>query len=78
MSDADIRGRIASDPDAAPELSKDWFARAHVVNPRITKVPISLRVDPDVLDWFKGNSDKYQSLMNAVLRAYVQHRQRKS
>lgn len=34
------------------------------------KVPITLRVDPDVLEWFKVEGDGYQTRMNAVLRAY--------
>jgi BrnA antitoxin of type II toxin-antitoxin system len=36
----------------------------------LTKQAISLRVDRDVLDWFKRQGKGYQSLMNAVLRSY--------
>lgn len=35
------------------------------------KMPISFRVDPDVLAFFKAGGDGYQSRMNAVLRGYV-------
>lgn len=35
------------------------------------KQPISLRVDEDVLAWFKAQGPRYQSRMNAVLRAYM-------
>jgi uncharacterized protein (DUF4415 family) len=35
------------------------------------KQPISLRVDEDVLSWFKQQGPRYQSRMNAVLRAYM-------
>jgi uncharacterized protein (DUF4415 family) len=42
------------------------------------KVPISLRVDPDVLAFFKRGGDGYQSRMNAVLRAFMHGRQRTS
>lgn len=38
--------------------------------PVAPKVPVTLRVDPDVLDWFKGEGEGYQTRMNAVLRAY--------
>ena len=38
--------------------------------PVAPKVPITLRVDPDVLEWFKVEGDGYQTRMNAVLRAY--------
>jgi hypothetical protein len=35
------------------------------------KVPVSLRIDEDVLAWFKDQGARYQTRMNAVLRAYV-------
>jgi len=34
------------------------------------KSAISLRVDPEVLNWFKAQGPGYQTRMNAVLRAY--------
>lgn len=34
------------------------------------KAPISLRVDQDVLEWFKGYGPGYQTKINAVLRAF--------
>jgi uncharacterized protein len=37
---------------------------------RDRKASISLRVDSDVLDWFRGTGSGYQSRMNAVLRAF--------
>ena len=36
------------------------------------KVPISLRIDREVVDWFKAHGKRYQSRMNAVLNAYMQ------
>ncbi len=35
------------------------------------KQAISLRVDEDVLDWFKRTGPRYQTRMNAVLRSYM-------
>jgi hypothetical protein len=35
------------------------------------KCPILLRVDQDVLEWFKRKGPRYQSRMNSVLRAYM-------
>lgn len=35
------------------------------------KAAISLRLDPDVLDWFKTQGPGYQTRMNIVLRAYM-------
>jgi len=34
------------------------------------KAAISLRVDADVLEWFKSQGPGYQTRINAVLRAY--------
>jgi uncharacterized protein (DUF4415 family) len=36
-----------------------------------TKRPITLRIDPDVIDFFKRTGRRYQTRINAVLRAYV-------
>ena len=35
------------------------------------KAAISLRLDPDVLAWFKAQGPGYQTRMNAVLKAYM-------
>jgi uncharacterized protein (DUF4415 family) len=57
-----------------PELTDDWFARAqHSREMKIpTKHQISLRVDDDVLAFFKAHGTRYQTRINAVLRAYVE------
>ena len=62
----------AIDTSDIPELDASFWEQAKLVQP-ITKQPISLRVDRDVLDWFKSQGKGYQSLMNAVLRSYVEH-----
>ena len=38
---------------------------------------INIRVDHDVLQWFRSNGKGYQTLMNNVLRAFVQMRQQR-
>lgn len=53
-----------------PELDDDWFRGAQIVTPESLK-PVSLRIDREVLTWFKGRGRGYQSLMNAVLKAYM-------
>jgi uncharacterized protein (DUF4415 family) len=71
MTDEDIRRAIAEDPDAAPELTEDFWRRAMVV--RITKkLPMTVRLDEDVLKWFRGHGKGYQTRINAVLRSYMQ------
>ena len=40
------------------------------LKPVSSKTSISLRVDADVLDWFKAQGRGYQTRINAVLRAF--------
>lgn len=60
------------DTSDIPELDEHFWEKAQVVTP-LTKQAISLSIDSDVLDWFKNQGKGYQSLMNAVLRSYVEH-----
>lgn len=57
-------------PPELKNLPAEFWADAALVHP-IEKQPISLRVDIDVLEWFKRQGPRYQSRMNAVLRAYM-------
>ena len=59
-------------PRELRELPDDFWASAQIVEP-VAKQPISLRVDTDVLDWFKAQGPRYQSRINAVLRSFVEH-----
>ena len=70
LTDEDIERAIAEDPDAAPLLDEAWFKNAELVLPE-PKVPISIRLDKEVLDWFKSQGPGYQSRINAVLKAYM-------
>lgn len=69
QTDEEILANIASDPDAAPFLDEEWFAHAEVVLPQ--KRAISIRLDNEVLDYFQKGGTRYQTRINAVLRAYV-------
>ena len=71
ISDREIESAVKSDPAAAPILDEEWFRSAKLVLPE-RKVPISLRVDREVVEWFKAHGRRYQSRMNAVLRAYME------
>jgi len=70
QTDDDIRRAIRTDPDAAPEVDAAWFKSARVVMPQ-PKQAVSLRLDREVMDWFKRQGKGYQTRINAVLRAYV-------
>ena len=58
-----------------PEWTPEMFARAVVKKGLKTpgsKSLLSLRVDSDVLSWFRSQGPGYQSRMNALLRAFMQ------
>ena len=67
-----------SDPDDAPELDDDWFDKAEVRigdevvrkgRPRgSTKQPVSLRLDPEVIAYFRKSGPGWQTRMNDMLR----------
>lgn len=52
-----------------PELDDEVFAQPLVAWPK--KAPITIRVDADVLDWFKQQGRGYQTRINQVLRRYM-------
>lgn len=60
----------------APELGPDFFARA-IIWPG-PKKQITLRIDPDVLTFFRKHGRGYQSTMNAVLRKYMEARKKET
>lgn len=60
-------------PSQLRNLPADFWRDAVVVPP--PKRAISLRVDQDVLEWFRSRGPRYQTHMNAVLRAYVSEMQ---
>ena len=70
MIDADIvRG------SGAPQWTPEMFARAIArkgLKPVPRKALLSLRIDSDVIAWFKKQGPGYQSRMNALLRAYME------
>lgn len=75
MTDAEIAAAIASDPEEADIVwSGEWVKGV----PPLAKEAISLRVDPDVLAFFRKEGPGYQTRINAVLRAYVEQVSRKA
>ncbi|WP_354052557.1 BrnA antitoxin family protein [Bradyrhizobium sp. LB12.1] len=71
LTDEDIAKAVANDPDAAP-IDIDWSDAVLVIPPK--KKAISIRVDEDVLDFFKRDGEGYQRRMNAVLRSYMEQK----
>lgn len=60
----------------SPELGPDFFANA-IIWPG-PKKQITLRLDPDVLKFFRKHGRGYQTTINAVLRKYMEARQRRA
>lgn len=67
------RGEISPPARGAPDyaLPDTFWERAEAVYPE-RKTPVSLRLDPDVLEWFKAQGPGHLTRMQAVLRAYVE------
>ena len=59
-------------PDApeAEDLGEDFWKNAKVVVPH-GKTSVYLRLDSDVVEWFRAKGKGHLTRMNAVLRAYV-------
>jgi len=75
-TDAEIAAEVAADPDASA-LDEDFWRNARIVMPQQqAKRPVSLRLDADILDWFQAQGPRYQTRINAVLRAYVESQRR--
>lgn len=72
-SDAAIEAAIANDPDWADMDAIDWSVAEVIVPPK--KHAISIRLDEDLIGFFKAEGPGYQRRINAVLRGYMRQRQ---
>jgi uncharacterized protein (DUF4415 family) len=69
MADKDI------DLSEIPEVTPEMFAKAVVrrgLKPVARKSQLTLRLDQDVLVWFRGQGPGYQTRINSLLRAYME------
>ena len=72
MTDEDI------DLSECPEVTPEMFAKGVVRRGSSTaksKTQVMLRIDSDVLDWFKSQGQEYQTQINQLLRAYMEAHQ---
>lgn len=53
-----------------PELDESFFEAAELIQPA-TKSQVTMRIDADVLDWFRAQGKGYQTRINGVLKAYM-------
>lgn len=69
-TEAQLEASIAADPD--DDDAADWTGAVIGMPPR--KQDIHIRIDADVLGWFKQSGKGYQTRINNVLRAFVESR----
>jgi uncharacterized protein (DUF4415 family) len=56
--------------DIAP-LDESFFANARLRMPK-KRVPVTVSVDSEVLEWFKAQGEEFQNRINAALRIYAE------
>jgi uncharacterized protein (DUF4415 family) len=69
LTEEQVRKGIEKDPDARPTDEAFW-KKAKLVMPQ-PKETITIRLDPDVLEWFRKQGKGYQTRINAILRSYM-------
>ena len=72
MAEVEIEARVVSDTDE-DDMAVDW-GNATVELPQ-PKAVLNMRVEKEVLDFFRKGGKGYQSRINAVLRSYVELRE---
>lgn len=79
-SDTDLH-ELAARPDEdtdvsdIPELDEAFFREAEWQPP--IKKPVTIRLDADVLEWFRSQGPGYQTRINRLLRRYMEVQQRR-
>ena len=68
LTDAEI---ARTSPPELRALPDDFWQGARVVTP-VTEQAIAIRLDEDVIDWFRATGPKLHTCINAVLRSYVE------
>lgn len=71
LTDREVERAAAADPDARPTNARFWRDAKLVLPSPEGKEPVTLRLDRDVVRWFKARGQGYQTRMNAVLRVYM-------
>lgn len=71
MTEDELERSVKADPEDVHE-EPDWSQAVKGLPPR--KEHINIRIDADVLDWFRKTGKGYQTRINNVLRAYVESR----
>ena len=73
MTEAELERNVASVPDA--DIGVDW-SKVSVEAPLATH-DVRMKLDADILAWFKRDGRFYRTRINAVLEAHVRDRRRR-
>jgi uncharacterized protein (DUF4415 family) len=76
MSDEEVARRAKADPDAGA-IPPGFWDKAKVFLPE-NKRQITLRLDAEVIRWFRNSGRGYQSRMGAVLKSYVEAKKKRA
>ena len=69
LSEAELERGIAADPDWRG-IPANWTETAEAAAP-LGKKLISLRLDTEIIDWFRAQGPGYQTRINSVLDVFV-------
>lgn len=69
MTSTQVETIAAGDRDGAPMTDTEW-ANAEIVHPQ--KIAVGLKLDDDLLGWFKSQGKGYQTRINTILRRYYE------
>ena len=67
----DTMSDTAIDYSEITELGDEFWKNAQLIMPE-NKIKVTMRLDPDVMNWFKSQGKGYQTKINAVLKSYIE------
>ena len=73
LTDEEVEASI----DFDEEGEFDWDTARVSTSPPQPKKQVTLRLDPEIIDFFRGQGPGYQTRMNQVLRSYVEAQREK-
>lgn len=76
MTEEEIERGAQSDPDNLPWTEEELAAAERLMPSEASKVPLSIRLDPEIVEFFREEGPGYQSRINAVLLGYVRSRRK--
>lgn len=76
LTDAEIEAASREDQDLQ-ETTGNWYESAIMITPK-AKRQLTIRLEAEVIDWYKGQGKGYQLRMSDVLKAYMLHHKKQS